>query len=72
MPPAEHPGQLLFVGFPGYDVPRDLAELVREGRVRELAVGNMMMAGLRGICARLPVAGPGLGLPSLVPGPGWG
>jgi beta-N-acetylhexosaminidase len=33
VPPAEHPGQLLFVGFPGYDVPRDLAELVREGRV---------------------------------------
>ena len=33
MPPAEHPGQLLFVGFPGYDVPGDLAELVREGRV---------------------------------------
>jgi len=26
--------------------------LIREGRVRELAVGNMMIAGLRGICAR--------------------
>jgi len=28
-----HPGQLLFVGFPGYDVPEDLAALVRAGRV---------------------------------------
>lgn len=28
-----HPGQLLFVGFPGHDVPADLADLVRAGRV---------------------------------------
>ena len=27
-------------------------KLVREGCVRELAIGNMMIAGLRGICAR--------------------
>ncbi len=33
MSPADHPGQLLFVGFPGYDVPEDLAALVRSGRV---------------------------------------
>ncbi|MEM9176147.1 MAG: beta-N-acetylhexosaminidase [Myxococcota bacterium] len=30
---ATHPGQLLFVGFPGHDVPEDLAALVRAGRV---------------------------------------
>ena len=30
---ADHPGQLLFVGFPGHDVPDDLARLIREGCV---------------------------------------
>jgi hypothetical protein len=29
-----------------------IEELIREGAVRELAVGNMMIPGLRGICAR--------------------
>lgn len=31
--PADHPGQLLFVGYPGHDVPEDVARLVRAGRV---------------------------------------
>jgi beta-N-acetylhexosaminidase len=33
MPPAWHPGQLLFVGFEGGELPTDLAELVGLGRV---------------------------------------
>ena len=33
MSAAAHPGQLLFVGYPGHEVPDDLAELVRAGRV---------------------------------------
>ena len=33
MSAANHPGQLLFVGFPGYEIPEDLARLLREGRV---------------------------------------
>ena len=28
-----HPGQLLFAGFPGTEVPEDLAALLRQGRV---------------------------------------
>ncbi|MBB85299.1 MAG: beta-N-acetylhexosaminidase [Deltaproteobacteria bacterium] len=33
MSAADHPGQLLFVGYPGLEIPDDLAALVREGRV---------------------------------------
>jgi len=30
---VDHPGQLLFAGYPGFEIPEDLARLVSEGRV---------------------------------------
>jgi beta-N-acetylhexosaminidase len=56
-----HPGQLLFAGFPGTEVPEDLAALVQEGRLGGVVlfarnVGDA--AQLRALVARLHALAP--------------